>query len=578
MESQGGLYLFLILSCGTLQFKTVGFRDVRVVEAPVPGQEGATFGLEVNGVNVFAKGANFIPSDAFESRVTAASLRHVLQSAADANMNIVRVWGGGIYQRDEFYESASRLGIMVWQEFMFACAMMPTDTVFLQNVALEVRDQLKRLMHWPAIVVWSANNENEAALDWFKIVREHRDRYLVDQVTLYVQTVRGTLMYWDRTRPFVFSSPSNGALSQDPYVLRWGNPQSPLWGDVHYYNYMDDCTDLSLVPPARFMSEYGFQSFDSLETLAPTLDPAQGDLAFNSKIMNWRQHHENGTNQIIYQAQQHFRYTPRNETVADFNRFIYISQAMQSHCIRAWTEFLRRGRDLPQKTMGAIYWQLNQIWPAPSWSSIEHTGRWKMLHYTARHFFGQILVSSIATQSGNPSVFVNSDSTEPFSGTLEVSILPWVPSAGPAPSTVKAPIKIAAQSSYNLNFTLPQGGNRHTFFILLRVLGADLQEVARNVFYPTRLKDASLADPNIVASNFVQTSNSTVTFTVTAANAAPFTWFSSTVLGKFSDNGFLLVAQLPAQISFSTFDGSSVAAGDLQKSLSIQSMFDPSEQ
>jgi beta-mannosidase len=460
---------------------------------------------------------------------------------------------------------------MMIQEFMFACAMMPRDTAFLENVAEEVRYQVRRLMSYPAVAIWSGNNENEAALDWFPVSRAHRDRYVVDQVKLYVDTIRDTLLQADSTRPFVFSSPSNGPLVEDPYVLRWGNSQSPLWGDVHYYNYLDDCTNLTLIPPARFMSEYGFQSFDSFPTLSPTLDPSLGDANYNSPLMNWRQHHDNGTNQIIYQAQLHFKYTPQNKTLEDFKKFIYISQTMQTHCIRTWAEFLRRGRDMPQKTQGSIYWQLNQIWPAPSWASIESSGRWKMLHYAAKQFYAPLIVSSFESTPGAVTIYVTSDSTQVFTGSLLVTIEPW--SSSQSSSSMTFPVKIAPLASFVYQFQVPADVARKSNFVLLQVTAGN-DEIARNVHYLTKLKDASLQAPQITASAFQQPDNSTITFALSASNSAPYVWLETSYSGRFSDNGFLLLSSERATLTFRASTGTTISLETFKSTLSIKSLYD----
>jgi beta-mannosidase len=279
--------------------KRVGFRTVELITKPYPDQEGLSFYFQINGVPIFIKGANFVPLDSFESRVTPDVIRRVLMSTVEANMNLVRVWGGGIYQWDLFYDLCDEWGVMVWQEFMFACAMYPRDEPFLANVRAEVRDQVRRLMHHPAIVAWSANNENEAALGWFVDTLLHRDVYVVDYVKLYIDTVLMELWAHDRSRPFLPSSPSQGALVQHPfYAMRWGLPGSNFYGDVHYYNYDADCTDITKYPTGRFISEYGYQSFPSLISWRAVSDPNLGDWKLDGPLINARQHHRNGTAQV----------------------------------------------------------------------------------------------------------------------------------------------------------------------------------------------------------------------------------------------------------------------------------------
>ncbi len=266
---------------GSLVRRTVGMRTVELVTTPdtppkVGLPNGTSFFFRVNGVDVFAKGANVIPAHIFSTTEWRSSSRWewLLQQAAHANMNMVRVWGGGRYQPDAFYEAASRLGLMVWQEMIFACALYPRDAAFLRSVDREVREQVSRLATHPSIVIWGGNNENEAALSWYEPSREARDLYLADYVKLYVDTVMPAIRAadYETSRPAVDTSPSNGLISgPDPYVKRWGitstkrHASAGAWGDVHYYNYAADCEDASTYPLARFVSEHGFQSLPAFD-------------------------------------------------------------------------------------------------------------------------------------------------------------------------------------------------------------------------------------------------------------------------------------------------------------------------
>ena len=195
-------------------------------------------------------------------------MRLLLQSVVDANMNALRVWGGGVYEQDEFYELCDELGIMIWQDFMFACALYPTDKDFMDSVREEVTHQVQRLKSHPSIITWSGNNENEAALmmGWYDTKPGYLQTYIKDYVTLYVKNIRTIVLEGDQTRPFITSSPTNGAktiaegwLSPNPYDLNYG--------DVHFYDYVTDCWNWRTFPKARFVSEYGYQSWPSFSTL-----------------------------------------------------------------------------------------------------------------------------------------------------------------------------------------------------------------------------------------------------------------------------------------------------------------------
>ena len=344
------------------------------------------FYLIVNDVPIHIRGANMVPLDPFHSRVTAADRHYLLASAVAANMNMLRVWGGGIYQPDDFYDEADRLGVLVWQEFMFACAQYPTDADFLANVRAEVEEQALRLATHPSIVMWGGNNENEAALGWFAESKAHRDVYVVDYARLFADTMYRTLVRWDlvgaanKQRAWVDSSPSNGLYSADPYSKKWGPTSTSSKGDMHFYAYDCDCEDPEAFPPSRFVSEFGFQSWPSFLSVRDVSVPE--DWSVDSEWMAFRQRHEDGNKQIKQQMSRHFD-VPR-----DFDQFLYLSGVQQSRCYE--TAIARWRFHYRQTNWGILFWQLNDVWQGASWSSVEYGGRWKPLMYTVRRAFSPV--------------------------------------------------------------------------------------------------------------------------------------------------------------------------------------------
>ncbi|KAG8276108.1 hypothetical protein J6590_072523 [Homalodisca vitripennis] len=374
----------------------VGFRTIKLVqEEAVPNKpnKGLTFYFEVNGVAVFAKGSNYIPAHILpELGAEPALLHRILTGARDANMNMLRVWGGGIYESDLFYQICDELGILIWQDMMFACSMYPATDEFLATVATEVTQQIQRLQHHPSIAIWAGNNENESALrdNWYG-TQANFSLFKADYIKLYVDTMRPIVLSLDKTRSYVTSSPSDGKETErEGFVAE--NPSDTRYGDVHWYQYTLDLWDSAVFPKTRFTSEYGIMSLPSIESFTNITLP--GDLSLSSEFMNSRQHHLGGYEQITLQTQYNL-YIPEN---ADLETFIYLSQVNQAMCIKTETESYRRGRNSVDHlgqglTMGALYWQLNDVWQAPSWSSLELSGKWKMLHYFAVNFFAPILVS-----------------------------------------------------------------------------------------------------------------------------------------------------------------------------------------
>ncbi|XP_006893154.1 PREDICTED: beta-mannosidase [Elephantulus edwardii] len=372
----------------------VYFRTVELIEEPIQGSYGLSFYFKINGIPIFLKGSNWIPADSFQDQVTSDLLQLLLHSTVDANMNALRVWGGGIYEQDEFYELCDQLGIMIWQDFMFACALYPTDQSFMDSVSAEVGSQVRRLKSHPSIIIWSGNNENEAALrlNWYDVPLYKQQLYIDDYVMLYVKNIREIVLKEDKTRPFITSSPTNGAKSVEEGWVSY-NPYSTHYGDVHYYNYTGDCWDWKIFPKARFVSEYGYQSWPSFSTVEKV--SSKTDWSFKSNFSLHRQHHYNGNMEMLTQANLHFKLPLSTDPVRVFKDTIYLTQVMQAQCVKVETEFYLRSRNEivngEGHTMGALYWQLNDIWQAPSWASLEYGGKWKMLHYFAQRFFAPVL-------------------------------------------------------------------------------------------------------------------------------------------------------------------------------------------
>jgi beta-mannosidase len=283
-------------------------------------------------------------------------------------MNMVRVWGGGIYQQDCFYDICDELGIMVWQEFMFACAMYPVDEAFLISVRNETLCQVKRLMSHPCIVLWSGNNENEEALvnGWYKGTKNNPFVYTVDYHRLYHETIMEAVLSIDHSRQFISSSPNNGVISYSPFVERFISEtgSNDDYGDAHYYNYKDRGTDVATYRTPRFMSEYGFQSMPSFSSIKGLCEKSD----WNPLSPFWiqRNHHANGMEEIISQMKYFFKLPdyrePAGISEVQFDNFCYLSQLSQAICIKAQSEHYRRSRSAKSNCMGALYWQCNDIW------------------------------------------------------------------------------------------------------------------------------------------------------------------------------------------------------------------------
>jgi len=389
---------------------TTGLRSVELRRQP--DQWGKSFEFVVNGIPVFAKGADVIPFDSFPTRVTPEVHRNILQAARDAHMNMVREWGGGHYESDDFFEICDELGIMVWQEFMFGGDMIPGDVDFQQNVRQEAIDQIKRLRDHPSIVVWCGNNEVETG--WYhwedrqqfkeSISPETRDRVWQDYIIMFADILKGAIAQYADPTPYWPSSPS-----ADFEEI----PDNQHNGDMHYWavwHQQAPAEDYTKQFP-RFMSEFGFQSFPEMRTIRSFAKPEDFDI--HSTVMQAHQKNKGGNERILTYMLREYR-EPK-----DFASFVYLSQVQQAEIIKIGAEHLRRQRP---RTMGSLYWQLNDCWPVASWASIDYYGRWKALHYYARRFYDDVLISPFLHDE-KVDVYVVSDKLQPLSGTIHTRLL-----------------------------------------------------------------------------------------------------------------------------------------------------------
>jgi beta-mannosidase len=388
-----------------------GLRSIELRRAP--DEWGKSFEFVVNGILVFAKGADVIPFDSFPNRVTPQVHRQILQAARDAHMNMVREWGGGYYESDDFFDICDELGIMVWQEFMFGGDMVPGDVSFQDNVRQEAIQQIKRLRDHPSIVLWCGNNEVETGWHhWgdrqeFKesISAEARERVWQDYVILFSDILRSTVAQYADPVPYSPSSPSANFEEI---------PDNQHNGDMHYWQVWHQqapASDYTLQFP-RFMSEFGFQSFPEMRTIRSYAHQPE-DFDIRSTVMQAHQKNKGGNERILTYMLREYN-QPK-----DFASFVYLSQVQQAEIIKIGAEHLRRQRP---RTMGSLYWQLNDCWPVASWASIDYYGRWKALNYYARRFYDDLLVSPFL-HDDKVDVYVVSDKLQPLSGSIHTRLL-----------------------------------------------------------------------------------------------------------------------------------------------------------
>ncbi|HTT57458.1 MAG TPA: glycoside hydrolase family 2 protein, partial [Opitutaceae bacterium] len=342
-------------------------------------------------------------------RVTEADYRRVLEGARDANMNMIRHWGGGYYETDEFYDLCDELGIMVWQDCMFGNDWQPGGYDFKLNVAREIEDQVTRLRDHPSIVLWCGNNETEAAFTWAAhsrtIAPEAQIQMWKDYLTLFYGVIGQKVRELDPEVPYWSSSPTSDFEEQtDTYRTGDFHDWSVWHGRVPFTDYEKH--------EYRFVSEYGFQSFPEMRTVEAFTAP-EDRTGILTPVMLAHQKNQQG-NSIIHDYLRQYYQEPK-----DFASFLYVSQVLQAEGIKVGAEHWRRSRP---ETMGSLFWQLNDCWPVASWSSIDYFGRWKALQYYARRFYAPVLVSP-HVEDGALAVYIVSDRRAPVEGTLRVRVM-----------------------------------------------------------------------------------------------------------------------------------------------------------
>ena len=450
-------------------------------------EAGQSFMFVINGIPVFAKGGNWIPVDSFPTRITKDKYRFLLESVRDTNMNMLRVWGGGIYEADEFYEMCDEMGILVWQDFMFACSMYPGNQEFLDNVRAEAIDNVKRLRNHPSIVLWAGNNEVETAWrNWGW--RQNLPATLWDD---YLKIFHGVLQevtaQFDPSRVYWPSSP-HGGLDDDPESLRSG--------DLHYWQVWHASKPFSEyeTQTPRFMSEYGFQSFPNIETVKSYTIPSDRDI--ESPIMLAHQRHPRG-NQLVREYMLREYAQPK-----DFESFLYVSQVLQAEGIRVGAEHLRR---IMPHNMGSLYWQIDDCWPVASWSSIDYYGRWKALQYYARRFYNDLLISP-SVQNGYLKMFVVSDRPQAVPGKIRVTLMNF---DGAALKSLVRDVNVeslTSRSYFDLRVEELLGGNdKQRVFVYCELL-VNEKTVSGHDYFFAPFKELKVSKPEIT-SDVVRTRN-----------------------------------------------------------------------
>jgi len=392
----------------------IGIRTIKLIQKEDPDKNGRSFYFEVNGVPIFAKGANYIPNDLFLPRVTLEDYKTVISSAVEANMNMLRVWGGGIYENDEFYNLCDQKGLLVWQDFMFACSMYPDTPAFLENIKQEAIDNVQRLRNHPSIALWCGNNEIEVAWSeydhnkgwggWRKSYpRKQQNKIWAAYEKIFHDILPSVIALETKYIDYWKSSPSAGSEQIATNETRSGD--NHYWGVWHQKHPFTEFNKYV----SRFMSEYGFQSFPEFSTIKKYTTEADWDI--ESKVMAAHQRSGIGNLRIKYYMKSHYK-DPK-----DFKSFLYVSQLLQAKGIKEALEAHRR--NMPY-CMGSLFWQINDCWPVASWSSMDFYKNWKAQQYMTKKAFAPIFVSPKKTNK-KIDIYIISDKLKPESAILEIT-------------------------------------------------------------------------------------------------------------------------------------------------------------
>ncbi len=522
-----------------------GLRSVKLIRTP--DEYGAAFYIELNGVPVFAKGANHIPNDSFVTEVTYERYKHEIASAAASNMNMLRVWGGGIYEQDAFYELCDEYGLLVWQDFMFACSMYPGDKAFLKNVSLEAEYNVKRLRNHPCIALWCGNNEidvawsqynEEGGWGWKKqYTADVRDQIWQAYETVFHQILPEAVAQFSPGIDYWPSSP----LAEPSGDAGQHSSNDAKKGDIHYWGVWHAIEPFENYNRyvGRFMSEYGFQSFPEYKTVRSYAE--EDDMALQSEVMLGHQKNKRG-NQIIKDYMD--LYMPQSK---DFPSFLYMSQLLQAEAMKTAIEAHRRKKPY---CMGTLYWQMNDCWPVASWAGMDYFGRWKALQYYAKTSYQDVMLSIDGTSGDHVDIYTVSDKLEPAAATLHVSLLDL---GGVLLKRFSCEVEIAAGSSQIVHSLLVEDllqGRDPASVLLLAQLVEGGEIVDSKEHYFVTIQHLPLPHANITVQE-VEGSDGTA-FRLETDRLAKQVYLSASEEGIFSSNYFDLIPGFPRTVQFMT--------------------------
>ncbi|KAG5986374.1 hypothetical protein E4U43_005533, partial [Claviceps pusilla] len=605
------------LSLATVQKRT-GFRTIVLNLGPITDEQkdrgiapGNNWHFEINGNEFYAKGSNFVPPDAFWPRVTRHRIQSLFKAVVAGNQNMLRVWASGAYSPDFMYDLADEMGILLWSEFEFGDALYPVTPDFLENCRQEAVYQVRRVNHHPSLALWAGGNELEnLELKLAEaLAPEAFPTYLDEYDTLFMRTLLPAVYGNSRSISYIPSSTTNGYQSLNfsnpiPMVQRYDKnlTEGYLYGDTDHYNYDSLVAfDQSTYPVGRFANEFGYHSMPSLSTWTEAI-PEQ-DLHFNSSTIMLRNHHypagglstsnyhnsSKGMGEMTMAVQRHYPAPNKTDHIANFSAWCHATQIFQADYYRSQIQFYRAGSGRPERQLGSLYWQLEDIWQAPTWAGIEYSGRWKVLHYIAQDIYQHVIVALLHNRtSGFLDIYAVSDLWTSTRANLTLRWVDWAGEsldyilpgetgltaaleASTSTSTLEVeigPLNSTLVASLNLTRLSLTGHFNATNSILVANLTAQGTPINSNttqvfthanVFTPVPLAQASLVDPHLR----IQYDQDRHVFVVMAQRGVShWTWLrvaeaDSGIIVAFEHNAFMLRKGEKRVIGYSILGGDS---------------------
>lgn len=600
--------------------KRTGFRTIvlnlgEITEAQLAlgTAPGNNWHFEINGHEFYAKGSNFIPPDIFWPSVTPARIRTLFEAVVDGNQNMLRVWASGAYSPDFMYDLADEMGILLWSEFEYGDALYPVDVDFLENARQEAVYQVRRVNHHPSLALWAGGNELEN-LELYIVNMTAPDTYLRykgEYETLFIDTLLPAVYGNSRSITYIPSSTTNGYISFNfsnpiPITQRYNNKlPGHIYGDTDHYNYDPVAAfNISAYPIGRFANEFGYQSMPSVSSLRNVIP--EDELFFNSSTIMLRNKHyptkstdttnfQNsslGMGEMTRAVQAYYPAPNISDPIANLSAWTLATQIFQADFYKTQIQLYRAGSGRPERQLGALYWQLEDQWQAPTWAGIEYEGRWKVLHYVAKDIYSPVIVAPVwNVSSGMLDVYAVSDLWTEVKGEVEVGWVDWKGRDLKGLSTgdggdgkrsfefVIGGLNSTVLTSINMTAITPPGNGTRgwnttasafnasnaVFVASITATGTPVNTNATktythtNYFTPTPLKDAALVDPGLS----VEYDGWSDEFVVRAKKGVSiWTWIKlslddDSVVVNFEDNGFLIQSGEERRVGYKVLSGQS---------------------